>query len=119
MADVGRVELRLRIRLGDAIAMGPGKADLLDAIDAAGSISAAARNLGMSYRRAWLLVEEMNGCFQAPLVETRPGAGAQLSESARKVLTAYRVGDAAAQATADKAAASIVAALRSGRPDDE
>jgi molybdate transport system regulatory protein len=119
MADVGRVELRLRIRLGDAIAMGPGKADLLDAIDASGSISGAARLLGMSYRRAWLLVEEMNGCFQAPLVETRPGAGAQLSDLARTVLAAYRASDAAAVAAANKAAAPIVAALRSGRRHDE
>ncbi|WP_439568354.1 winged helix-turn-helix domain-containing protein [Sphingopyxis sp.] len=119
MADAGRVELRLRIRLGDAIAMGPGKADLLDAIDAAGSISAAARLLGMSYRRAWLLVEEMNRCFNVPLVETRPGAGAQLSDPARAVLAAYRASDAAAAAATAKAAAPIIAALRSGRPDDQ
>ena len=119
MTDAGRIELRLRIRLGNAIAMGPGKADLLDAIDAAGSISAAARNLGMSYRRAWLLVEEMNGCFQEPLVETRPGAGARLSGTARTVLAAYRASDAAAQAAVNKAAAAIVATLRSGRPDDK
>ncbi len=119
MADAGRIELRLRIRLGDAIAMGPGKADLLEAIDAKGSISAAARLLGMSYRRAWLLVEEMNACFKVPLVETRPGAGAILSDSARLVLTAYRAGDAAAAAAADKAAGPIIAALRSGRADDE
>lgn len=119
MAADGRVELRLRIRLGDAIAMGPGKADLLGAIDAAGSISAAARQLGMSYRRAWLLVEEMNSCFSVPLVEARPGAGAQLSESARAVLGAYRASDAAAQAEAKKAAGPIIAALRSGAPDDQ
>jgi molybdate transport system regulatory protein len=85
MADAGRIALRLRIRRGEAIAMGPGKAALLEAIDAHGSISAAARSIGMSYRRAWLLVEEMNACFAAPLVETRPGAGAMLSEGARAV----------------------------------
>lgn len=118
MADAGRIELRLRIRLGDAIAMGPGKADLLGAIDATGSISAAARALGMSYRRAWLLVEEMNGCFIAPLVETRPGAGAQLSERARAVLATYREAEAAAKDAAANAVAPIVAMLRSGRPDD-
>jgi len=119
MADAGRIELRLRIRRGDAIAMGPGKADLLSAIDAAGSISAAARTLGMSYRRAWLLVEEMNACFNKPLVETRPGAGAQITECGRDVLAAYRVGDAAIAAAALQAAAPIVAALKSGRADDE
>ena len=112
MADAGRIELRLRIRLGDAIAMGPGKADLLDAIDAHGSISAAARAIGMSYRRAWLLVEEMNGCFAAPLVETRPGAGAHLSDGAHAVLVAYRRAEAAAQATAAHEMTEIGAMLK-------
>ncbi len=112
MADAGRIELRLRIRLGDAIAMGPGKADLLGAIDAHGSISAAARAIGMSYRRAWLLVEEMNGCFAAPLVETRPGAGAQLSEDARTVLAAYRRAEAAAVAAAEQELAVLGGLLK-------
>lgn len=119
MAGAGRIEHRLRIRLGDAIAMGPGKADLLAAIDAAGSISAAARTLGMSYRRAWLLVEEMNGCFAKPLVETRPGAGARLSDAARAVLAAYRTAEVAARDAADEALAPIIAALTSGRPHDK
>jgi molybdate transport system regulatory protein len=114
MADAGRIALRLRIRLGDAIAMGPGKADLLDAIDAHGSISAAARAIGMSYRRAWLLVEEMNGCFAVPLVETRPGAGARPSEEARAVLAAYRKADAAAQDAAARELAAVVGMLKSG-----
>lgn len=64
---------RLRLHVGDAIAMGPGKAALLDAIEAAGSISGAARKLEMSYRRAWLLVDEMNRCARDVLVETMPG----------------------------------------------
>ena len=55
-----RLDLKVRLMLGDEIAMGPGKADLLEAIEREGSISAAARALGMSYRRAWLLVETMN-----------------------------------------------------------
>ena len=112
MTDAGRIELRLRIRLGDAIAMGPGKADLLGAIDAHGSISAAARAIGMSYRRAWLLVEEMNSCFAAPLVETRPGAGAQLSEDARLVLAAYRRAEAAAVAAAEQELAALGGLLK-------
>ena len=112
MADASRIELRLRIRLGDAIAMGPGKADLLDAIGAHGSISAAARAIGMSYRRAWLLVEEMNGCFAAPLVETRPGAGAQLSDDAREVLAAYRRAETAAKDAAMREMAVIGAMLK-------
>jgi len=74
--------------------MGPGKADLLDAIAQHGSISAAGRALGMSYRRAWLLVDQMNRCFAEPLVETRAGggrqAGAHLSPLGEAALAAYR-----------------------------
>ncbi|WP_054530290.1 LysR family transcriptional regulator [Erythrobacter sp. SG61-1L] len=74
--------------------MGPGKADLLDAIEASGSISAAARSMGMSYRRAWLLVDAMNRCFAKPLVETHPGggqqAGAKVTELGRDIREAYR-----------------------------
>ncbi|KTE44317.1 MULTISPECIES: winged helix-turn-helix domain-containing protein [unclassified Sphingopyxis] len=113
MVDAGRIALRLRVRRGDAIAMGPGKAALLEAIDAHGSISAAARSIGMSYRRAWLLVEEMNGCFAVPLVETRPGAGAMLSDAARAVLAAYRAAEVAAEEAAAKALAPVVAGLKS------
>lgn len=112
MADAGRIALRLRVRRGDAIAMGPGKAALLEAIDAHGSISAAARSIGMSYRRAWLLVEEMNGCFAVALVETRPGAGAMLSDAARTVLAAYREAEAAAEDAAVKASGAILGALK-------
>ena len=70
-------EPRLRILLGSAIAMGPGKADLLQAIEDEGSITGAARRMGMSYRRAWLLVESMNQCFREPLVEAAVGPQAQ------------------------------------------
>ncbi|WP_235911448.1 winged helix-turn-helix domain-containing protein [Croceibacterium soli] len=70
--------------------MGPGKAAMLEAIAETGSISAAARTLGMSYRRAWLLVDTMNRCFAAPLVETTAGAGARVTEAGRAALTDYR-----------------------------
>lgn len=75
---------------GDAIAMGPGKADLLEAIGRTGSISAAARALGMSYRRAWLLVDTANRCFRAPLVETVRGGGARITAEGEAVVAAYR-----------------------------
>ncbi|MBX9885082.1 MAG: LysR family transcriptional regulator [Novosphingobium sp.] len=88
------LKLKLQILCGDAIAMGPGKADLLDAIAAAGSISGAARRLGMSYRRAWQLVDLMNRCWAAPLVETSPGSarggGARLTADGAEVLATYR-----------------------------
>jgi molybdate transport system regulatory protein len=75
-----------------AIALGPGKADLLEAIAASGSISAAARSIGMSYRRAWVLVATMNDCFVRPLVATtsRRSAGAALTRDGRAVLDLYR-----------------------------
>jgi len=85
---------RLRILLGAAIAIGPGKADLLDAIAASGSISAAAKRMGMSYRRAWLLVDTMNRCFRGPLVASARGGtgggGARLTPLGEMVLARYR-----------------------------
>ncbi|MCK0163407.1 LysR family transcriptional regulator [Marinobacter sp. S6332] len=85
---------RLRLKAGEAIAMGPGKAQLLELIQQHRSISAAARALKMSYRRAWLLVDTMNTCFKNPLVLTATGGsqggGAELSEEGQKVLTLYR-----------------------------
>ncbi len=74
--------------------MGPGKADLLDAIARDGSISAAGRALGMSYRRTWLLVDTMNRCWREPLVETAAGGtqggGAKLTMLGERVLSQYR-----------------------------
>ena len=91
---MARLKLKLQLYCGDEIAMGPGKADLLDAISRTGSISAAGRALGMSYRRAWLLVDTMNRWFQKPLVETRPGggkgAGARVTAEGEAALAAYR-----------------------------
>lgn len=88
------LKIKLQILLGDEIAMGPGKADLLDAIATEGSISAAARGLGMSYRRAWLLVDTMNRCWREPLVETAPGGsargGARITPYGKGILQLYR-----------------------------
>ncbi len=85
---------RLRVLLGESIAIGPGKAALLEAIARHGSISAAARANGMSYRRAWNLVDTMNRCFVTPLVESSAGGahggGASLTELGQAVLAAYR-----------------------------
>lgn len=86
--------LRLRLVFGDHLVFGPGKAELLAGIAATGSISAAGRAMGMSYKRAWSLVEELNGAFTAPLViSARGGAGgggAVLTETGQTVLAAYR-----------------------------
>ncbi|WNV03090.1 LysR family transcriptional regulator [Candidatus Methylospira mobilis] len=89
-----RLKLNLRLLHGDVVAMGPGKADLLDFIVKTGSISQAGREMGMSYRRAWVLVDEMNHCFKKPLVITSKGGavggGARLSELGEQVLAHYR-----------------------------
>src|SRR5437879_11554685 len=89
-----RIEFRLRISKGDDIAVGPGKIDLLDAIGATGSITAAARSLGMSYRRAWLLVDTMNRCFRSAVVEAeaggKRGGGTRLTASGEEVVRNYR-----------------------------
>jgi len=85
---------RLRVVLGPGVALGPGKADLLDAIAETGSISAAGRRMKMSYRRAWLLVEELNGSFQTALVAADKGGahggGARLTELGARVLRHFR-----------------------------
>jgi len=84
---------QIRILFRKAIAMGPGKADLLRAIDQTGSISAAARQMEMSYRRAWLLVDTMNQAFKWPVVVTltggKAGGGAAVTEFGKEVLQRY------------------------------
>ena len=84
---------KLRLMFGDQIAMGPGKAELLRAIAATGSISASAKRLGMSYRRAWLLVDTMNRCFREPLVASATGGsgggGARVTAFGLEVLAAF------------------------------
>lgn len=94
MAAPTSLKIKLQILCGDEIAMGPGKADLLEAIAVYGSISAAARAMGMSYRRAWLLVDVMNRCWNGPLVEAVAGGsqerGARLTPFGTEVLKRYR-----------------------------
>ncbi len=80
---------------GRDIAFGPGKADLLEALRASGSITEAAASLGMSYMRAWTLIRTMNRSFGRPLVAavrggTKGGGGAHLTETGRDVLALYR-----------------------------
>src|SRR5688572_12846469 len=107
------VGARLRIVLEPDIAIGPGKADLLESIRATGSIAAAGRRLGMSYKRAWLLVETMNACFKSPLVEASRGGrargGATLTPDGERVLDCYR----RMEALTGKAIANEMAELRS------
>ncbi len=91
------------------VAIGPGRADLLQAIARTGSISAAAREMGMSYRRAWLLVEAMNAAFRSSLVETltggQGGGGARITGLGEEILHRYR-------AMESRAARSVAPDLR-------
>lgn len=97
---------RIRLLIAADTALGPGKVALLEALGRTGSISAAARELGMSYRRAWMLVDSINNAFQGALVATatggKGGGGAQLTELGRDVLHRYRLmEEKASEAIAD------------------
>lgn len=100
------LECRLRVRLvlGRSIAIGPGKADLLAAIAETGSIAAAGRSMGMSYKKAWYLIDTMNRCFREPLVVASKGGsgrgGAQLTAMGARVLELYRSIESQAAKTA-------------------
>jgi molybdate transport system regulatory protein len=89
-----RRTITLRLTLSDRVALGPGKADLLEAIRETGSIAAAGRRMGMSYQRAHDLVSALNADFRAPLVDAMAGGarggGARLSALGEAVLAAYR-----------------------------
>jgi molybdate transport system regulatory protein len=104
LASQPKLKLSLRLLHGGEIALGPGKADLLEAIVRTGSISAAGKSMDMSYRRAWQLVDVMNRCFKSPLVETAKGGshggGAWLTPLGQEMLAHYRAMDAAAKQVA-------------------
>lgn len=111
--------LSIRLILGDDVALGPGKVQLLEAIRTTGSIAAAGRSMGMSYKRAWHLVDTMNRCFVRPLVEASKGGahggGAQLTPLADEVIARYRHLEAAAR---QAAAADMAGLARHLRTDD-
>lgn len=114
---VGNLKVKAQLVCGDEFAIGPGKAVLLEAIDAEGSISGAGRKLGMSYRRTWLLVDSMNRCFVEKLVETLSGGGrergARLTDEGRRALAAFRTMESEMMRAADgPALAELRAMLR-------
>lgn len=98
------IEIRLFLKLDADTRVGHGKVSLLEEIAETGSISAAGRRLGMTYRRAWALVDHLNKAFGRPLVTGQSGGsgggGAQLTELGREVVTRYRAVLAAAEAAA-------------------
>jgi molybdate transport system regulatory protein len=102
------MRLTLRIDIGEQQKFGPGKARLLELIAEHGSITAAGRAMGMSYRRAWMLVDDLNSMFTGKLVDAKPGGsgggGAHLTDLGRDVLSAYRRLEAHAASAPDLAA---------------
>ncbi len=115
MAKLQTPTIRLRIDLAADSALGPGKIALLERIEQTGSLSQAARELGMSYRRAWLLLDDINRMFNDPATTTSVGGsgggGARLTELGRDIVRAYReIEDAA-----EKAAGARIAWLAGRR----
>src|SRR5215470_5329987 len=101
---MGDIRLTVRVDFGSERALGPGKIRLLEAIGRSGSISQAGRALDMSYRRAWLLVDDMNRCFREPVVTTQPGdaqgGGAALTDFGLELIAKYRAIEKQAMAAA-------------------
>jgi molybdate transport system regulatory protein len=108
--------LRIRIVFGENEMMGPGKADLLELIDGCGSIAAAGRAMGMSYKRAWELIGTLNAMFRSPLVESTRGGpgggGAVLTDLGRKVLAEYRAFEEEVAVSGQKRLSALHALLR-------
>jgi molybdate transport system regulatory protein len=112
--------LTLRVDLGPGQAIGHGKIRLLEAIRDHGSISAAGRALGMSYKRAWDLVEDLSRCFREPVVERRAGGqqggGAALTPFGARVVAHYRAIERAANVAAAAHLQDLEAAVRAEEP---
>ena len=106
-ARAGAPAVRFRVDFARHAAVGPGKIALLEEIERGGSLSQAARALNMSYRRAWQLLESLNGSFAKPVATTvtggRGGGGAQLTPFGRRLVRTYRALDAEIQARAARA----------------
>jgi molybdate transport system regulatory protein len=107
--------LTLRIDFDGDRAIGPGKIKLLELIDALGSIAAAGRQMNMSYRRAWLLIDDLNQAFRQPVVASQiggaHGGGAVLTDLGCAVVRHYRAAEAAAQAAGAAHIGALSAAL--------
>jgi molybdate transport system regulatory protein len=113
---MGGVRLTVRVDFGSKRALGPGKIRLLEAIQRTGSISQAGRSLDMSYRRAWLLVDDMNRCFRETVVTKKPGGarggGAALTAFGIKLIEQYRSIETRATAAAKRQLHELEISLR-------
>jgi len=115
-SDMETPRLTLRVDFGSGHALGPGKISLLEAIDKTGSISQAGRALGMSYRRAWLLVDDMNNCFRDAVISAQPGGahggGATLTPFGQHLIERYRAIETDAMDATRKHLNDLEAALK-------
>ncbi|MCC6171847.1 MAG: LysR family transcriptional regulator [Gammaproteobacteria bacterium] len=116
------IHTRIRIDFTAGPSIGPGKIALLERIEACGSLSQAARELGLSYRRGWLLLDDLNRAFDAPVVVTSTGGahggGARLTDLGQALIECYRRAEAAAEAIAQRefrALSTHIARSASGR----
>lgn len=113
------MESHFRLRIGSdrELAVGPGKIALLEAIEQTGSISAAGRKLGMSYRRAWLLVDALNRALAHPVITTvtggREGGGTALTPTGLELVRRYRRIEALARAATAKEISALQKLMRS------
>lgn len=116
------IAIRLFLKLDADTRIGHGKIALLEAIGETGSISAAGRALGMTYRRAWELADHLNKAFGRPLVEGHTGGsgggGASLTELGREVVARYRALLAATEEAAGPHVAAIEALMAAGEAQD-
>jgi molybdate transport system regulatory protein len=106
---------QFRIELNHSVAIGPGKADILEAVHETGSLAETARRLGMSYQRVWVLVSAMNQDFVQPLVQTQRGGasrgGASLTATGQQVLKLYRESESAAMKAINEKLPALIALL--------
>ena len=113
---------RFRVEIKHAVAIGPGKADVLQCIAETGSLAESGRRLGMSYQRVWTLVAAMNADFVEPLVLKQrggvAGGGAQLTATGEQVLRVYRAIERDAQRAVSKRLPQLVSLIRPGSGAD-
>lgn len=118
--DTGPLKVKAQVLVGRSIAIGPGKADLLAAVARTGSIAAAGRELGFSYRRTRDMIDTLNACWKVPLIVAARGGshggGARLTNAGVVLLDRYRALDAAIQRAAKAHSAALLDLL--GPVDD-